>query len=316
MGQRQKPFKAMLPDTVKAQLDDLIKKNKVLLFMKGNKHFPQCGFSAQVVQILKETGTKCETVNVLQDPAIRDGIKEYSSWPTIPQLYVDGEFIGGCDIVKEMYAAGDLQKKPGGEGKPVTPPKVKLDDGAVKAIKGADEGNGDVLRLEIGPQFQYDLYFGPKKPGDVEVVANGVTICFDKQSAAKADGLVVSWVETADGGAFRIDNPNEPVRVKSLSATELKKWIDEGKKFELFDVRTDEERDIAKVDRARALDVEGEKALLALAKDTPVVFMCHHGMRSRNAAERILREGFTQVYNLEGGIDAWSQKVDSTVPRY
>ncbi|HVH41069.1 MAG TPA: Grx4 family monothiol glutaredoxin [Labilithrix sp.] len=306
----------MISETVKSQLDELIKKNRVLLFMKGNKHFPQCGFSAQVIQILKETGAKFETVNVLQDPNIREGIKEYSSWPTIPQLYVDGEFIGGCDIVKEMYASGDLQKKLGIEETPVAAPKITLDDGAAKAFKGADEGNGDVLRLEIGPQFQYDLYFGPKKPGDVEVVANGVTVCFDKQSAKKADGLSVSWVETPDGGAFRIDNPNEPARVKSVSAPELKKWIDEGKRFELFDVRTDEERAVAKIDRARSLDTAGEKALLALDKATPIVFMCHHGMRSKNAADRVLREGFTQVYNLEGGIDAWSQTVDSTVPRY
>ncbi len=307
----------MLSDTAKAQIDELIKKHKVVLFMKGNKHFPQCGFSAQVVQILKEVGTGFETVNVLQDPNIREGIKEYSSWPTIPQLYVNGEFVGGCDIVKEMYASGDLQKTLGVEDKPVTPPKVTIDAGAIKAIKGADEGNGDVLRLEIGPQYQYDLYFGPKKAGDVEVVTEGVTICFDRQSAKKADGLKVSWVETPDGGAFRIDNPNEPARVKSLTAQELKKWIDDGKTFELFDVRTDEERAIAKVDRAQPLDVAGEKKLLELDKENAtLVFMCHHGSRSRAAAERILREGWKQVYNLEGGIDAWSQKVDSTVPRY
>jgi monothiol glutaredoxin len=282
--------------------------------MKGNKHFPQCGFSNQVVQILKSTGTKFETVNVLQDPAIREGIKEYSSWPTIPQLYVDGEFIGGCDIVKEMYASGDLQKKLGVEETPVATPKVTLDAGAAKAFKEADEGNGDVLRLEINDQFQYDLYFGPKKPGDIEVVASGITIAFDRESAQKANGLVVSWVETPDGGAFRIDNPNEPARVKGLSAAELKSWIDSGKSFELFDVRTDEERTIAKLDRAKSFD--GTSDLGSLDKATPVVFMCHHGMRSRNAAERVLREGFTHVYNLEGGIDAWSQTVDSNVPRY
>ncbi len=302
-------------DSTKAQLDELIKKHRVLLFMKGNKHFPQCGFSSQVVGILKELGAGFETVNVLQDATIREGIKEYSSWPTIPQLYVDGEFIGGCDIVKEMYASGDLQKKLGLEVKEVAPPKVTLDEGAVKAIKSADEGGGDVLRLEIGPQYQYDLYFGPKKAGDVEVVASGVTICFDRESAKKADGMAISWVDGEGGGAFRIDNPNEPARVKSLTAPELKKWIDENRKFELFDVRTDEERNIAKLDRARALDDDAE-ALRSIDKNTPVVLMCHHGMRSRNAAERLLRDGFKQVYNLEGGIDAWSQKVDSAVPRY
>lgn len=306
----------MLSDTVKNQLDDLIKKHRVLLFMKGNKHFPQCGFSSQVVGILKELGAGFETVNVLQDPAVRDGIKEYSSWPTIPQLYIEGEFIGGCDIVKEMYASGDLQKKLGVEDKPVALPAVTLDAGAVKAIKGADEGGDDVLRLEIGDQYQYDLYFGPKKPGDVEVVSSGVRICFDKASAKKADGISIAWVETPDGGAFRIENPNEPARVKALTAPELKKWMDDAKKFELFDVRTDEERAIAKLDRARSLDGAGEAALDALDKNTPIVFMCHHGMRSRNAAERVLRQGFKQVYNLEGGIDAWSQKVDTTVPRY
>jgi monothiol glutaredoxin len=78
--------------------------------MKGTRSFPQCGFSATVVQILNQLVPSYETINVLTDPAIREGIKEYAQWPTIPQLYVKGEFIGGCDIVKEMYASGELQK--------------------------------------------------------------------------------------------------------------------------------------------------------------------------------------------------------------
>lgn len=306
----------MLTDALRQQLDDVIKKNRVVLFMKGNKHFPQCGFSAQVVSILKQVGTSFEAVNVLSDPAVRDGIKEYSSWPTIPQLYVDGEFVGGCDIVKDMFASGDLQKKLGVEVKPVTPPKVTIDDAAAKAIKAADEGNGDVLRLEVSAQFKYDLYFGPKGAGDVIVSANGVEVAFDRASAERADGLRVSWVETPDGGAFKIDNPNEPPRVKPLSVKELKAWLDEGKKVELFDVRGDDERRIAKIDAARPLDADGERHLLGLDKDTPIAFHCHHGMRSRNAAERFLREGFRNVYNLEGGIDAWSTTVDPKVARY
>ena len=305
-----------ISDQMRSHFDDLVQKNKVVLFMKGNKHFPQCGFSAQVVGILKELGVGFETVNVLSDPAVRDGIKEYSSWPTIPQLYVNGEFLGGCDIVKEMFASGDLQKQLGVEDKPVAPPNVTLDEGAAKAIKAADEGNGEHLRLEVSPQFQYELYFGPKQKGDIEVVTSGVTVLFDKQSAKRADGIAIKWVETADGGAFRIENPNEPARVKSLTAPELKAWIDEGKAFEMFDVRGEDEREIAKIDRARLLDAAGEKHLLSLDKKTAIVFQCHHGMRSKAAAERFLKEGFTNVYNLEGGIEAWSQKVDSKVPRY
>lgn len=305
-----------MQDTVKAQLEDLIKKNKVLLFMKGNKHFPQCGFSAQVVGILKEVGATFETVNVLQDPAVRDGIKEYSSWPTIPQLYIEGEFIGGCDIVKEMYASGDLQKKLGVADKPVTPPKITIDDGAAKQIKAADDGSGDVLRFAIGNAWQYDLSFDAKKPGDVVAEANGVKVHMDRGSAKKADGLSISWVETKDGGAFRIENPNEPPRVKPISAAEVKKWLDEGKSFAFFDVRTDEELRTAKVEQAKHLEGGTGEALATTDKATPVVFMCHHGMRSRTAAERALKDGFKNVYNLEGGIDAWSQTVDSKVARY
>ena len=94
----------------KTQIQDLISQNRVMLFMKGNKAFPSCGFSARVVQILKAHGATFETFNVLADPAVRQGIKEFSDWPTIPQLYVDGEFVGGCDIVTEMHEHGELRK--------------------------------------------------------------------------------------------------------------------------------------------------------------------------------------------------------------
>ncbi len=95
------------------RIDDLVKSNDVLLFMKGDANFPQCGFSGRAIQILKACGVDpktLKTVNVLEDDAIRNGIKEYSNWPTIPQLYVKGEFIGGSDIMMEMYESGELQQ--------------------------------------------------------------------------------------------------------------------------------------------------------------------------------------------------------------
>jgi monothiol glutaredoxin len=99
-----------MDDTLRKKIDDTVKANKVVLYMKGTKTFPQCGFSATVVQILNQVTPSFETVNVLTDPAIREGIKEYSQWPTIPQLYIKGEFVGGCDIVKELHASGELKK--------------------------------------------------------------------------------------------------------------------------------------------------------------------------------------------------------------
>jgi monothiol glutaredoxin len=95
---------------VKDRIKDLVEK-KVVLFMKGTKSFPQCGFSNQLVEVLKREGVPFETVNVLADADIRQGIKEYTNWPTIPQLYVAGKFVGGCDIVTEMHQNGELAKE-------------------------------------------------------------------------------------------------------------------------------------------------------------------------------------------------------------
>ena len=91
------------------QIDDTVKANDVVLFMKGTKEMPQCGFSSRVAGVLNYMGVDFSDVNVLADEAIRQGIKEFSSWPTIPQLYVKGEFVGGCDIVREMYESGELE---------------------------------------------------------------------------------------------------------------------------------------------------------------------------------------------------------------
>ena len=95
---------------VKQRIDDLVKANDVVLFMKGSTLFPQCGFSSRAVAILDHLGVPFETVDVLADPEIRSGIKEYSDWPTVPQLYVRGEFVGGSDIMMEMFESGELQQ--------------------------------------------------------------------------------------------------------------------------------------------------------------------------------------------------------------
>ncbi|KOP24966.1 glutaredoxin [Hapalosiphon sp. MRB220] len=100
----------MTPE-LKERIDNLVKENKILVFMKGTKLMPACGFSNNVVQILNTLGVPFETVNILDDYELRQGIKEYSNWPTIPQVYIDGEFVGGSDILIELYQKGELQQK-------------------------------------------------------------------------------------------------------------------------------------------------------------------------------------------------------------
>lgn len=306
-----------MDEAVRARIEETIKKNDVVLFMKGNKSFPQCGFSSAVVSILKELKVPFETVNVLADPAIRDGIKAYSDWPTIPQLYIKGEFVGGSDIVREMHQKGELQKLLGIQEEPVEPPSITVTDTAMQAFRGAasEAEADDALRLAIDARFQNDLFFGPRAPDDIVITTNGITIAMDAATARRANGLKIDFVQGPGGAGFKIDNPNEPPRVRSLRADELKELLDRGEKLQFIDVRNDGERALAKIEGARLLDAAYENELNALPKDTKMVFHCHHGMRSQAAAQRFLDRGFTNVWNLVGGIEAWSA-IDPRVPRY
>lgn len=302
-------------ESVRKQLTDLVASNRAVLFMKGTPRAPQCGFSAQVVQILDELLPSYETVDVLGSPEIRDGIKEFSQWPTIPQLYVGGEFIGGCDIIREMNASGELQKLVGVEVSEPAMPTITISEAATKAFEEAlADSGGDPLRLKIDAQFQYELLFGPREPGDIEVRTSGLTLLLDRSSARRANGMSIDFIDGTDGG-IKIDNPNAPPKVRQLSASELKAMLDRGEVM-VFDVRPEDERAIATIAAARPLDAAGQKTLFGLDRETPVALHCHHGSRSQEAGEQLLREGFRNVYNLKGGIDAWSQMVDPSVLRY
>ena len=299
---------------LKQEIETLLQGNPVVLFMKGSKNFPQCGFSATVVGILKEAGVReFRDVNILQRADLRDGMKEYASWPTFPQLYVNGEFVGGCDIVKEMFASGELYGVLGKEPPEVKQPTITISEAAKSAIRAAAEGEQGALRLEISPQFEYALAIDEAQAGDLQIDAGGLVLLLDRQSASRADGIRIDFSQS--DGAFKIDNPNEPAKVRQLSVQELKAKLDAGP-IELFDVRTAEERAKAKIEGAQHFDQAAQAKLGALSKDTPLYFHCHHGGRSQQAAEFYLRQGFKEVYNVAGGIDAWSQEIDPKVTRY
>lgn len=305
-----------LPDALRTELDGLVKDNNVVLFMKGNRKFPQCGFSATVVGILDELVDDYQTVDVLSRQDIRDGVKAYSDWPTIPQLYVGGEFLGGCDIVREMAGNGELHKTLGIEIEDVEPPTITITDSAAAVFKGALADGGGPLRFRVSGRYQYDLAFDQKGGLDLVIVSNGIELILDRSSAKRAEGTVIDYEKNAMGEGFRISNPNEPGKVRQLSPTVLKGWLDEGKELTLFDVRTAEERATASIAGAVHLDDTGRQTLAGLSKDAVIVLHCHHGMRSQTAAEEVIAGGFKNVFNLSGGIDAWSQSVDTTVPRY
>jgi monothiol glutaredoxin len=304
-----------LSEALRQRIDGLVASDRVVLFMKGNRRAPQCGFSAQVVAILDELVPEYQTLDVLSSAELRDGIKDYSQWPTIPQLYIDGKFVGGCDIVKDLKASGELEQLLGAEASPLVPPRVTATPQAIAAFKSAmTEGDPDVLHLQVNGDFEHDLFFGPVERGDVEVDLGGLKLYVGRSSIARAQGVNIGYIDGANAG-FKIDNPNQPAQLVELSVQDAKAMLDRGE-LQLFDVRPESEGDIARIAGGKTLNDEVVDYIKTLDKATPIAFYCHHGMRSRGVAQSVVQEGFRKVYNLKGGIDAWSLAIDPSIPRY
>jgi len=194
-------------ETIKEQIES----NGILLYMKGSPNQPQCGFSATTVSILDALVADYVTVNVLEDPAIREGIKTYSDWPTIPQLYIDKEFTGGCDVVKQLFNTGQLHEALGVEAPDRTPPDIEITDAAAEVMRNALEGQpGMSVHLAIDGRWQHNFGLGPAEGHEIKAESNGVEILLDVASAQKARGLKVDMVETLQGTGFQITNPNAP----------------------------------------------------------------------------------------------------------
>ncbi len=216
------------------RIQGLIRENPVFLFMKGTPESPQCGFSYRVVQVLNSWNVPFQSFNVLADESIRQGIKDFSEWPTIPQLYVNQEFVGGCDIVEELSENGEMAG----------------------------------LLKDAFP----DREFTPPVP---------------------------------------------PAEVQEITAADGAPLLKNNKSIQLLDVRTPEERAHACIDNSRLLDNHlAQEILDTWSPETPLMFICHVGIRSRQAAQYFTAQGFQHVYNVTDGIEGWSLNVDPSIPRY
>jgi len=305
-----------LNDSTREKIENLIQQNRVVLFMKGTPKAPQCGFSSKTVGLLDSILDNYESVDVLEDQEIREGIKVFGDWPTIPQLYIDGELVGGCDIVTAMFNNCELHEMLGVEAPDRTPPEVTITDAAAEKILEAMEGHEGIglhFAVDAGWQSQFNL--APAEGHEIKIETNGITMLFDLASAQRARGVVIDWVETMQGAGLTIHLPQAPEPVKQMSVSELKNSL-ENNTVILIDVRGSEERTLASLDAAKPMNSETMQLMEALPKDTALAFICHVGNRSQVAAEHFRKQGFTNVNNVVGGIDAWSKEVDPSVPEY
>ncbi|KLD78348.1 Grx4 family monothiol glutaredoxin [Xanthomonas hyacinthi] len=306
-----------LDPALRSRIETLLSSNRVVLFMKGQPSMPQCGFSAKAVGALNELGVDFAHVNVLADQDIREGIKAYGDWPTIPQLYVDGELVGGSDIILQMAGSGELSALLGVQAPDRTPPSITITDAAAEMLRGALADAPDAtLALAIDAQFQPNFQLAPTDPNAIAAESNGLRVQFDLASARRAEGITIDWVDDLRGRGLAIDNPNAPKPVPDLGVRDADDQVRAGGLI-LVDVRPPEERAIASVNVPfRTLDGDQRAQLEALPKDTALAFLCHHGGRSAQAAEQFRALGFSRVHNVAGGIDAWADDVDSSVAKY
>jgi monothiol glutaredoxin len=302
----------------RSRIERTLADHRVVLFMKGDRQAPRCGFSAKAVGILDGLLPDYASVDVLSDPEIREGIKEYAQWPTIPQLYIGGELVGGSDIIEGMLDSGELHELLGLPAPDRTPPSISITPAAAEAIAramgSAEPGIG--LHHAVDPRFNAQFQLKPVTGHEVVAEAGGLRVHFDLASVPRAQGIAIDWVEDVRGSGLSISNPQAPPAVRSISVRELHDRIVAGA-IDVIDVRPPQARALAPFPSPHeVLDEDSHERLAALPKDLPLAFLCHHGNSSRQAAEHFRSLGFHEVYNVEGGIDAWAQEVDSSVPRY
>jgi len=305
-----------LDDGVKSKIEDYVLNNRVVLFMKGTRQQPMCGFSAKTVAALDSVMPDYVTINVLEESDIREGIKVYGNWPTIPQLYIDGELVGGCDIILNMLNSGELHQVLGLEAPDRTPPEVKITKGASEKILEAMQGHeGIALHFQIDANWDAQFNLAPPQGNEVVTESNGIQILMDLATAQRARGATIDWISSVQGEGLAIDLPMAPPPVKQMNVKELAERLKEGN-ITLVDVRGEADRERASVEGSISLTQEAMADLEKMPKDSEIAFLCHHGNSSMGAAEYFRKQGFTNISNVAGGINAWSLEVDPKVPTY
>jgi monothiol glutaredoxin len=303
-------------DAIKSKIEDYVNSSKVVLFMKGTPQQPQCGFSAKTIAALDSVIPDYVAINVLDDAEVREGIKVYGNWPTIPQLYIDGELVGGCDIVLTMLNSGELHQTLGLEQPDRTAPDITVTPAAAEKVLEAMEGHeGIALHFQIDASWDAQFNLAPAEGHEIASESNGIKVLMDIATSQRARGAVIDWVSSVQGEGLAIDLPQAPAPVRQMTVQELAEALKAGT-VTLVDVRGADELERASIPAAMALDRDAMEELEKMPKDTDIAFLCHHGNSSMGAAEYFRKQGFTNISNVAGGIHAWSMEIDSSVPSY
>ena len=291
-----------MTEELRAKLQAMVDSHDVVLFMKGTRQQPQCGFSNRVVSILEELEIDYQTYNVFSDPDIRSGMKDFSMWPTFPQLYIKQEFVGGCDLVTEMMQSGELPGMLGVTLEDVEPPTVHCSPNILNLFKESLATHGGGIHIDVSKNFQYDIFIGPKSNGQVESLVDGVPFYFSRGSAKRANGISLDFKDGDNGGVL-IDNPNEP-KFEDIAVSDVEAWVADNPTAKVYQIGVTAEQVLP---FATLLDASAHQEIGHLPKDHPIAFMCVMGVRSQHAAKDLAFQGYSNVFNIVGGLTAWNE---------
>jgi monothiol glutaredoxin len=224
--------------------------------------------------------------------------------------------VGGSDIILQMAGSGELHAALGLPAPDRTPPQITITPAAADMLKQAiaDAGDGFVLQIDIDNAYNARLQLAQHDDTAIASESAGIRAQFDLASAQRARGLVIDWADDARGKGLVIDNPNAPPKVRNLSPAEASARAQAGT-VTIVDVRPADERAAASIPFEHATFDDGVEEIEALPKDTPIAFLCRSGGRSAQAAEHFRALGFSDVYNIAGGTNAWAD-IDPAIPRY
>jgi monothiol glutaredoxin len=291
-----------MTEELRLKLKAMVDSHENVLFMKGNRQQPQCGFSSKVVGILEELEIDYQTYNVFSDPDIRSGMKDFSQWPTFPQLYINQEFVGGCDVVTDMMQSGELAAAFGVILEDISPPTINCSSNILALFKESIATHGGGILLDITKDFQYDIAIGPKQGNQLEVIVDGVSFFVSRGTAKRADGISLDFKDGDNGGVL-IENPNEP-KFEVIAVENLLQWVDQTPNAKVYQIGASEEE---KLPFATLLSASAHEEIQKMDKNHPIAFMCRMGIRSEQASRSLAFEGYTNVHNVQGGLNAWQQ---------
>jgi rhodanese-related sulfurtransferase/Fe-S cluster assembly iron-binding protein IscA/glutaredoxin-related protein len=289
-------------------LKDRANSHEIAIFSAGSD--PLCAETQFLVDWLTEQKAAFSVVDALQDPELSPLLQADCATKLLPILTVNGHLIANGALLKQLAESGQLSQliqKPA----PDQTPAIAVSQLAVARLRSALESPTDVVRLTISSDFCHELGVSEMRPGDIELKLGDVTLVVDPISASRANGLAIDWVQQAESGGFRIDNPNRRSVLRSVKCDDLAQLMGGPNPPFLIDARTEQEYNDARISGAHLLEANLLDALQLLDRQTPLVFYCKNGTRSQRAAQHCSELGYMDVATLVGGMDAWLRHFES-----